>query len=871
MSSLTLQHASTNGGMIFLLCFLWVVIGFSFLILFLSKNKDFRNAISTFRRLPLLVQVIFAAFISGIIVFGSSKPGGTKSFNFNTWFPAGATDSTPSLSDAQKAAGFALVAVDTNKIFDFNAPTNAVIHKAWQKRGAAVDGFLLKPDDWNFTLWTNITDSVYVSSSGMLTFDGRRLTSPTGSEMPDSSDISFFAPLRTSLGIVPEANWHLLPGSAQSLFWHDITQRGSARFTWQNALLGRDAALPVSFQAELFNSGDFIFRYDFGTNSMPEHYVIGAQTRSGGETALASLPGFTCSPSNHICSTIWHLESTNMVSNPLCEAIGDSTRFELQWTAFGEITGLDSDGDGLTDAEEILLYHTNPHLADTDGDGISDGDEIALGFDPLNPDMDGDGIPDGIDDNPLVWNDPEEDLDGDGYGLLFELLHGLEPAVDDSIDTDGDGWEDWKEILAGTSPTSQHDSPSLGHEFPLIFSVTFTVVEPPGANVSLSVGDKTVVFPAGSNGSITMWLCEGIAHDVSLFAVEDCCTKIYVSISSACAAFQDRNDIFVGGGELRGGVNTSSGMIAQPVLSITPDPMCFHSKENIQVSASVLPKGMKGDWEWRTHIGWGGGNTCSISYTDFHEYVSFEFEPDGATQGLYASGNVTHCTLVEENPEWLEHDYEPKYPPSEIYPGEAWLGYDSSHNDSAGLLVTVNNDDDNGNESDDRYDIRMDVIDNDLREFFPLGFYPVNCCPCPEHRRRVADSAILMSSSSGLALWSDACKSNAFTSTVNAGEAIYIEGLYKSQSVGDKHLMWHYTDGEGSHTFTNTFTVLSQRIFGDLDFNGDVDSEDKALHPTLSSEYGWVIPVNTNAFRIAQLRTDIGLPGTYTLSLEGDP
>jgi hypothetical protein len=69
------------------------------------------------------------------------------------------------------------------------------------------------------------------------------------------------------------------------------------------------------------------------------------------------------------------------------------------------------------------------------------------------------------------------------------------------------------------------------------------------------------------------------------------------------------------------------------------------------------------------------------------------------------------------------------------------------------------------------------TADNDLREFFPLGFYPANCCPCPEHRRRVADSATLMSSSSGLALWSDACKSNAFTGTISAGEAIYVEGI----------------------------------------------------------------------------------------------
>jgi hypothetical protein len=69
------------------------------------------------------------------------------------------------------------------------------------------------------------------------------------------------------------------------------------------------------------------------------------------------------------------------------------------------------------------------------------------------------------------------------------------------------------------------------------------------------------------------------------------------------------------------------------------------------------------------------------------------------------------------------------------------------------------------------------TTDNDLREFFPPGFYHVNCCPCPEHRRRVTDSATLKSSSSGLMLWSDACKSNAFTGTISAGEVVYVEGI----------------------------------------------------------------------------------------------
>lgn len=55
----------------------------------------------------------------------------------------------------------------------------------------------------------------------------------------------------------------------------------------------------------------------------------------------------------------------------------------------------DSDGDGLTDANEVWLG-TATNKMDTDEDGLSDGKEVNnLGTDPLNPDTDGDGMRDG--------------------------------------------------------------------------------------------------------------------------------------------------------------------------------------------------------------------------------------------------------------------------------------------------------------------------------------------------------------------------------------------------------------------------------------------------------------------------------------------
>ncbi|MEE2749910.1 MAG: hypothetical protein VX519_00645, partial [Myxococcota bacterium] len=48
-------------------------------------------------------------------------------------------------------------------------------------------------------------------------------------------------------------------------------------------------------------------------------------------------------------------------------------------------SGVDTDGDGLTDELEASLG-TDPSVADTDGDGESDGDEVAGNTSPLDAD-----------------------------------------------------------------------------------------------------------------------------------------------------------------------------------------------------------------------------------------------------------------------------------------------------------------------------------------------------------------------------------------------------------------------------------------------------------------------------------------------------
>ncbi|QUM81092.1 peptidase M4 family protein [Moritella sp. 5] len=69
----------------------------------------------------------------------------------------------------------------------------------------------------------------------------------------------------------------------------------------------------------------------------------------------------------------------------------------------------DSDGDGLTDNEEVSIYGTDPNNTDTDGDQLPDQWEISIGFDPLDP------------------NDAQLDSDSDGVINIDEYLLGTDP------------------------------------------------------------------------------------------------------------------------------------------------------------------------------------------------------------------------------------------------------------------------------------------------------------------------------------------------------------------------------------------------------------------------------------------------------------
>ena len=174
----------------------------------------------------------------------------------------------------------------------------------------------------------------------------------------------------------------------------------------------------------------------------------------------------------------------------------------------------DTDGDTLSDNDELFNYLTDPTSNDTDGDGMPDGWEVKYGLNPIsaldadqdldndgwdfdrnflltsdeqftnleeywndtnptNNDTDGDGMPDGWEGyynlQPKDPSDADQDFDEDGYDInrdgfisSIESYTNLEEFLNNTVpnnnDTDGDGMHDGWEVYYNLNPLDIYDS-----------------------------------------------------------------------------------------------------------------------------------------------------------------------------------------------------------------------------------------------------------------------------------------------------------------------------------------------------------------------------------------------------------------------------
>ena len=94
---------------------------------------------------------------------------------------------------------------------------------------------------------------------------------------------------------------------------------------------------------------------------------------------------------------------------------------------------------GTTSTPPPIPFAFNGEI-DSDGDGLSDAEELRLGLNPFDP------------------TDGLADEDGDGLTLAEEIHAGTDPH---RADTDGDGLSDFVEIMRGTDPTNALDPASI--------------------------------------------------------------------------------------------------------------------------------------------------------------------------------------------------------------------------------------------------------------------------------------------------------------------------------------------------------------------------------------------------------------------------
>jgi hypothetical protein len=160
--------------------------------------------------------------------------------------------------------------------------------------------------------------------------------------------------------------------------------------------------------------------YTLGASAGPN----GSVSPTGGTYPEGMVVTLTATPDSGYRAASWS-GTNNDVSTANTNSVTMNSNRTVTVT-FEPVGGSDTDGDGLSDSDEVNVYKTNPNAADTDGDGMLDRDEVTYGYYPLLDDQDGSGVLDGLDD----W-------DADGTNNQTELANGTYPGAAPGTGTGG--------------------------------------------------------------------------------------------------------------------------------------------------------------------------------------------------------------------------------------------------------------------------------------------------------------------------------------------------------------------------------------------------------------------------------------------------
>lgn len=151
---------------------------------------------------------------------------------------------------------------------------------------------------------------------------------------------------------------------------------------------------------------------------------------------------------------IWELEHFGSLSrNGDGDFDGDGLIDRHEWRSWADPNNADSDGDGVSDYDEVVLHNSDPNRSDSDGDGMPDEWESVNGTFIAMIDSGGDPDYDNVNNIEEYFNstDPQNpDTDGDGMNDYLELFL----SFSDALVTDFDGTSDIADSVAGAEADS---------------------------------------------------------------------------------------------------------------------------------------------------------------------------------------------------------------------------------------------------------------------------------------------------------------------------------------------------------------------------------------------------------------------------------
>ena len=701
--------------------------------------------------------------------------------------------------------------------------TNAVVSQACLLHGASEQGEWVETSSLFFRWGTNDVRRLY-ASPGCLSF-GTMRHPHHGDTLPNGTDAESLVVLRMPLGIVPEANWHLLEGTGVvSRFWHDRLPGGGRVFTWENALLDRQTDCPVTVQAELRPNGDFVYRYDFSNASPTNDVLIGAQKAGAAVEALRTGPfredavgqspaggeGGLCETNS---ATVWRIDGeadTNGVS--VADLFATAPLVELLWRNVADLGDLqlDPDGDGLPSCDEIFLHGTDPLFADTDGDGIADNIELMMGADPLDADENGDGIPDGT--SAADWAAaPLRAADATSANLVVTLQSAI--PVDASAT-----------LVVGSLSLPLRNPTSIPLSLPPGVFIPFRLV-------SRNAGPVALYLAPGGQGNGGGGL-RGAAFPGQGTAI----------------GLEDPDGVF------SGAASSGSGRLAWATLSLNaPEGRCIHDNAGgLPFTVDLRP------WPW-------------ASAAPFATLQGFELLSDDTLwlPGPEPPGEVSWGSLSLVPP-WLLFGSLSVSDSIHICAGGGSYclacgrvhfndgTHSCSHADNCAakgsidadcdcpaLFVRVNSDDDDLDGVEDRLGSGLAPEEDDLLAYHAIGDGDCCCAQFGEVLVRITGV------SPGLRLWT--ANGDRIASGGTVSETLFlVEATAPSPAIGTGYIEYDILDAEGEtiRSITRRFTMANVQIQPDWDANGVFDDNDTYLRLQNPSGPPWLLARRPEPYRI---------------------